>query len=302
MQFKTLLVGIAAMGFASVAGATSYTSNVTSTGNWDDSSSWSPTGVPGAADSVEILNGDTITVRFAENVNNFDIDAGGKLVIDADAMLLVDGGGGADDYLIDGAIEIGTGSGGGNLTFSGASVHTLFGAGYIEGKHANSAIDLVNGKTVVNQLDLVKGMLTIAPLTGTATWTNYADDTVQAEMRADAAGAFVFASGLILLDDDNTVNSVLYRPLYKVDGGAGSLPSVMQFNRAQDGSSGTNPVLKGNFIVINCGHLDINAAVETTGSLTQNNGGQVTTNGSGAPCFVFSGGSVCDSQTVGSCP
>lgn len=40
---------------------TAYSSNVT-TGNWNTSGSWTPSGVPGSADTVTILNGHTITL------------------------------------------------------------------------------------------------------------------------------------------------------------------------------------------------------------------------------------------------
>ena len=52
---------------------TSYTSNV-SNGDWDVAGSWTPAGVPGAADNVTILAGDTINIISKEQVDDIVIN------------------------------------------------------------------------------------------------------------------------------------------------------------------------------------------------------------------------------------
>ncbi|MCP4246321.1 MAG: hypothetical protein GY778_04660 [bacterium] len=64
---KTLRLALAVLLAAYIldgtaAQATNYTSNVSTSGRWDDTNSWTPTGVPGANDRATIVAGDTIYV------------------------------------------------------------------------------------------------------------------------------------------------------------------------------------------------------------------------------------------------
>lgn len=79
---KYLLLHIVLLFFALTAKATNYTSAVI-TGNWNNSGSWTPAGIPVAGDTVSIISGHTITTTAAAACKKLTVNSGGKLLIGA---------------------------------------------------------------------------------------------------------------------------------------------------------------------------------------------------------------------------
>lgn len=81
---KKVLLLILPLFSALCASATDYVSNVTA-GNWNNASSWTPSGVPSTGDNVTILNGHTITLTNNASCNNLTLNgiSGTRLVCDA---------------------------------------------------------------------------------------------------------------------------------------------------------------------------------------------------------------------------
>ncbi|MCI0362944.1 MAG: hypothetical protein L0Y44_15565 [Phycisphaerales bacterium] len=175
---------VAILALAPTAQATNYVSIVAPSGNWNSSSSWSPTGVPGSGDTATIVANDTINVTDSRSVDNVAVSGelrinGGSLTV---PQVTVNSGG---------QLYVGDGSdSGGTLTVSGAGAFLVVnqsnglvlvdqnstlafgttcnigttGSGGILGLHNDATIDLVpaSGTTVtVTANAVIHGALTI---------------------------------------------------------------------------------------------------------------------------------------------
>jgi hypothetical protein len=77
MRKSFLIIGMLVIHYIAVA--TDYSSNAS--GNWNNSSTWSPTGVPGASDNVIITVGNTVTLTADAACTNLSIGAWGSEVL-----------------------------------------------------------------------------------------------------------------------------------------------------------------------------------------------------------------------------
>ncbi|MCI0363408.1 MAG: hypothetical protein L0219_05965 [Phycisphaerales bacterium] len=309
MQFKTLLTTFVPLASSAViidaaqAAAVSWDGGGDGT-NWSSANNWSGNVVPGQADRVTIGSAYT-NVHLDTNATIGTIVVDGGLKIDANKTLTIDGQasvGSDGDNDIAGTIEL---EGSGSVLRFDDRDQTVSGGGRIIGKHQQSAIDIERTFKLTSRLT-IEGMLTIQPYgpgAGTATFENRRASIVQeGVILANANGALIFHQDLIL-DDTMFIwffGALIFRPQYVADGPASYLRNKLQFNRASDGSDPSHPQLVGQFLITDCGTLEVLANVETTGSLTLTSG-RVMTDGPGSPCFTYGSTSICDSQSAGSC-
>lgn len=99
---------LALFAIAPSACATAYVS--AATGNWATTTTWTPNGTPGAADSVEILSGNVVTAAAGVTVGLVTIDSGGTLAIAASSS--------AGLVTNNGTLKIGTGTTARTLTIT----------------------------------------------------------------------------------------------------------------------------------------------------------------------------------------
>lgn len=264
MQFKTLLVGIAAMGFAGAVNAATYTSNVNPSGSWASAGSWtwdgggSPTNPPDGDDLVVIQAGDVITVGANAQVGRMQIASTGQLVIGA-FTLTVDGAdtAGSDGITdIDGELVLQNGSS--VLLFDSATgaTQTITGSGKIKGENATAKVRIAGSEQVTSQI-LIEGLLTIDAATGTATMVNSGSN---AKIRANAAGNFTLAANLNVSDTSGV-------PSYEVTASGAQL----KFMNANSGYT-----LLGDFVLAHCGatlFVADGVALMTDGDLTDGSSG-----------------------------
>ncbi|HWY98917.1 MAG TPA: hypothetical protein VNY36_07530, partial [Bacteroidia bacterium] len=95
--------------------ATNYTS--TTNGNWSNSATWSPSGVPGSGDNVTIAN--TVTLDAAESVNSITINSSQTLTVSASYTLTVYG-----NFTNNGTFTASTGA----VIFGGSANETIGGS------------------------------------------------------------------------------------------------------------------------------------------------------------------------------
>jgi hypothetical protein len=297
MQFKTLLVGIAAMGLTAAASAATYTSNVNPSGSWTSAGSWtwdqggSPSTGPGANDKVIIAASDTITVASGVFADSLELQSGAVLAI-TDGTVLVDGGN-DPTHPIDGTIQLGTAMTAGFLFFT-ANNQTIFGSGSIDGFNPDSEIIIADGRVLTNQMTIEGTLVIDAEDDGSATLQNVqVSSTVGAKVLANAGDTLILGADLLLDDVKFVSGDNTYRPLYKTDGNGSDL--VFNFPV-------TSPELEGDFVVANCGNMHFNQDIETLGNLTHGSGLVYVANGmqfefaNGGP-YTYNGGTP-----YGNCP
>lgn len=99
------------IGAAWVGAAQAVTKTSAGTGNWGTAGTWSPSGVPAAADDVVIANGHVVTLNVnSNNLRTVTINAGGKLQGDnTNKTLNVTGNTGGNDFTNNGTLDFGPG-------------------------------------------------------------------------------------------------------------------------------------------------------------------------------------------------
>lgn len=137
------------------------TSSGLGTGDWNDPASWNPVGVPDVtSDAITILSGHTITVTDTQDADEFTIQSGGTLVIDATGDLTIQNGSGND-------IDIqGTVTNNGALTvLSGGFMNVdgiLENSGTVMNSGGASQITFNSGATYDHQFTTTAGIIPLA--------------------------------------------------------------------------------------------------------------------------------------------
>jgi hypothetical protein len=279
---------------------TTYQSAVNPSGDWNNSNSWSPNGVPGVNDTVTVLSGDTITVTNSHAVANLTV--AGALQIQNGGILSVDDATVASG----GKIEInGTGAPYAEMIFYAGAPSPTFAI------NATNGLDLVdNARVTFEQNTTVSGSgsgsmrgqddasceiaignagaasnvtLTLQiPLVGEldiiGVGRNVHTDAFlnQGLVEANAAGAITLDASLESVDDSN--GAVRWK--------VATSGALLQLDVIATG-------LEGNFYVgagsgANATFL-FNEDVTTTGTLTLMSKGVLSVGGAG-DVFTFSGG------------
>jgi len=297
MERKKILsvLAIAALGVvmaspAAQAGVTEFDANGSASGNWSVSTNWT-NGLPGSDDRAVIQSGKTCSFDLSSaTVGTLQVD--GTLIILANKTLTIDGASinptHSDDSEVDGNLYLNGSES--CLTFTSID-QTMHGDndGEIAGK-ANDARIKIDDVTLTNSITM-SGQMSIERLSGSARFCNGSTGVVRAG-NPNASGSdeiLSLASNLTVIDDSD--RSTASWEVTDPDG-------ILQFNEAATG-------LVGNFIVDNCGTLDVNADITTTGSLTQTAGTVDASPGPGSPCFDWNGAGfptkICGTTTTGGC-
>lgn len=271
MQVKNLMLGIIAFaGITQMASAgTAYTCNV-SNGNWDDSSTWSPSGVPGLNDKATIGSSQTVTVRFDQGIGILRLQNGGTINVNSSKKLTIDGtvssplSDAAGQHLFAGAFNL---SGAGSTLQFTSRDHNLSdsgaGTGIIRLANASAVFAIDSTYKVTNEVAIAgMGVIRETSTFGAATLENkQVSATAGAVLLADDSGELSFEPSLILNDVNYAIGGT-FRVLYKADGAS----AAMRF--------GANPGvnLKGNFVVNNGAEMRFDDDITTDGSLTLNDG------------------------------
>ena len=151
---------------------TNYTS--IATGNWSNTATWSPAGVPGATDNVTIASGHTVTLTTAVDITTGNLTVTGTLALAGFDLTAGSLAGAGNIGSASGTPLITAGSNGNNTTYSGVlsgagTRLTKTGTGMLTLSSANTyggATNVSAGTLVVNHVAAL-GSTSILSLTGT---------------------------------------------------------------------------------------------------------------------------------------
>lgn len=283
--------------YAFTAKAVTYTSN-TSSGNWNASSSWSPTGVPGTNDDVVILSGHNITwgAVTSNYCRNLTINNGGTLTCSSNnAVLYVYGSytnngteagtnNGTVAFLSTGSNIAGTGSFNANWRWSFAANRTIQST-VVATK--NFQTKLQSGCTVTNLGNITLNVL--SNLSGTCTWVNGNNATLTLKNTNVSANTLDVSSfpNTVRYELSGTTTSFLPQPISNTYHHLTFLSS----NIANQFTANTQ--VNGNFtqnnacvVNLNGFHLSVSGNMVFNGNAASNfnqpSGSTVTLNGSSA--------------------
>lgn len=171
---------------------------MTTSGNFNVGTNWSPSGVPGAGDRIVIPSTKTCTVTADATVDTMDVE--GTLDIEPGVTLTLEndnhndcpGGGtpghqcGPDDSEVSGAVQLFLDDDEGGVLFFDAEDHVVSGTGSIWGQSADHCFIQIEGDLVLtNQLATalkgIRGSLTIDGLSGSTDGMLINEGIVEAE-------------------------------------------------------------------------------------------------------------------------
>jgi hypothetical protein len=197
IDMKRLLLIVIATAFVNfIAHAVTYTSNVAS-GNWNSSSSWTPTGIPGTNDDVIISSGHNITWGTSTNhyCRNLTINAGGTLTcISNSAVLYVYG-----SYTNNGT-EGGTNNG--TVSFQPASTPTISGTGTF---NSSWRWTFNSNRTIQNDVTAIKNFQT--KLQSGCTVTNLGNITINSLQNVGGTSTWINGNNATLRIKNTSVSA-----------------------------------------------------------------------------------------------
>ena len=288
-----------------------YGGNYTSTqsGNWNNSSTWSPSGVPGANDTVSILNGNVVTLTADAACKKITIQGllscfpcilcgcpDSELDIE-DHTLTVNGSFTNDaDFTTNGGTVIfaGTGTIGGTSSNNGTSFYKLV-------INTPGTITLAGNITVTNMLIMTAGVFDVGTYTlnGTGGITATGGDLQLAKLSTtlpELTGSYSLTGGTITFKGSGieTIRGVSYYHLIvsgtgvKTIGGAVTINGNLTINPGTTFASGTSSItVIGNTIIGGTHTVSSTSGTRTFGNIIVNSTG--TWNTTVGESFTMSG-------------
>ena len=295
---------LALFAIAPSACATAYVS--AATGNWATTTTWTPNGTPGAADSVEILSGNVVTAAAGVTVGLVTIDSGGTLAIAASSS--------AGLVTNNGTLKIGTGTTARTLTITTNLVNngTINGDTGLQNqilfnKSGGTTLWLGSGDISAGKILLGVAANTTLNISGLTTAVTFRSGGTMASTisgtlitgtqvisgNGNTTCSLTLASGatLITANPNGIINGTLGTINF-----AGTVTLNTAANYVFNGSSAQIttglPATVNNLTITNAAGVTLNAATAVNGTLTLSSGVLTTTSGTTptAAAVVSTGG------------
>ncbi len=231
------IVAVAILFLSTSVAASVFTSNGTGGGNWNQTTTWTPNGVPGSLDTVFITGSDTVTITDAQFAETVVLDATGgnkQLVVSGGGFLTISGTGSA--------LTINPASSGTSIVqLDGGTIDLTTGDVLVDG--GSSSVERIDFNVNGGLLD-VAGALTFSGTAANAQVTfSGITGTVKLGSNLGSGGSITSAGSTF--EFDGTANQTIGGPytLYNViinkTAGIASLAAALTINNNLDILAGT---------------------------------------------------------------